>query len=91
MTEGQDERMSSRRLGLDAHLDCLQYGFRKGKGTTEALHYVRRLLERGEGFQGEHCMVLLDWRQAFDKVCQKQLFVAMERMNVPPWVAFALA
>ena len=33
---------------LDKHLQRTQYGFRKAKGTAQAIHYVRRIIEKGE-------------------------------------------
>ena len=30
---------------LDAHLQSTQYGFRKKRGTAQAIHYIRRIME----------------------------------------------
>ena len=31
---------------LDKHLQSTQYGFRRKRGTAQALHYVRRIMEK---------------------------------------------
>ena len=71
---------------LDKFLQPTQYGFRQNRGTTQATHYVRRIVEKGDMTQTKTVMVLLDWEKAFDKVKHDKLFEALERMNVPPKV-----
>ena len=68
---------------LDKHLQRTQYGFRQQKGTTQATHYVRRIVEKGEMTRTKTLMVLLDWEKAFDKVKHEKLFEALARMNIP--------
>ena len=38
---------------LDEHLQSTQYGFRKKKGTAQAIHYIRRIIEKGESTQAK--------------------------------------
>ena len=68
---------------LDKHLQTTQYGFRQKRSTQQALHYVQRIIEKGEKTNTKTLMVLLDWEKAFDKVIHNKLFEALERMNVP--------
>ena len=68
---------------LDKHLQTTQYGFRQKRSTQQALHYVRRIFEKGEKTNTKTLMVLLDLEKAFDKVIRNKLFEAPERMNVP--------
>ena len=41
--------------------------------TAQALHYVRRVIEKGEMTGTETLFVLLDWEKAFDKVKHDKL------------------
>ena len=77
--------------GIDEHLQGTQYGFRKNRGVADALHYLRRIVERGEAMQGKSLMVLLDWEKAFGKVDQEQLVKAIERIGVPDKVVRVIA
>jgi hypothetical protein len=69
---------------LDKFLQKTQYGFRKGRGTADAIHCVRRAAEHGEQTRTKTILVLLDWEKAFDKVTREGLFSALERMAVDP-------
>ena len=71
---------------LDQHLRSTQYGFRMGRSTSQPVHIIRRLLERAE--RGDHSLylLLLDWKQAFDKVSVEALQVALKRYGVPEGV-----
>ena len=70
---------------LDRHLQKTQYGFRKKRGTSDAVHYIRRVVDRGERtrMKTKTLLVLLDWEKAFDKVNHDKLIEALKRMNLP--------
>ena len=68
---------------LDRYLQKTQYGFRKKRGTADALHYIRRMVDKGEMTGAKTLLVLLDWEKAFDKVIHEKLIIALERMNIP--------
>ena len=40
----------------------------KERGAAQALHYVRRVIEKGEETRTKTLLVLLDWEKAFDNV-----------------------
>ena len=67
---------------LDKFLQKMQFGFRKGRGTADAIHCVRRAAEHGEQTKTKTRLVLLDWEKAFDKVTREGLYSALERMAV---------
>lgn len=69
--------------GIDAKLSDLQYGFRKGKSTSNALFIARRLQDIAESSKEPLILMLLDWEKAFDKVYHDELLGALRRMNVP--------
>ena len=48
---------------LDKHLQRTQYGFRKQKGTADAIHCIRRIIDKGESTGTKTLMVLIDWEK----------------------------
>lgn len=69
---------------FDKHLQKTQYGFRKKRGTADAIHYVRRMVDKGAKSNTETLLVLLDWENVFfDKVLHRKLYETLERLNVP--------
>ena len=66
---------------IDEHMQHTQYGFRKNRGTADAIHYIRRIIDKGESRQGTTLIALL--AKAFDKVGQEKLIEALRRMNIP--------
>jgi hypothetical protein len=60
----------------------MQYGFRKKRGTRDAIHCIRRIIDKGESTRTPTILVLLDWEKAFDRVSQEGMLKAMERLNV---------
>ena len=59
-----------------------QYGFRKNRGTEDALQCIRRIVEQGEMTGNKTILLLLDWEKAFDKVYKTGLYKALERMGI---------
>ena len=68
---------------LDRHLTRTQYGFRKKRGTADALQYVRRMIVKGEMTRSKTLLVLLDLEKAFDRVLHRKLGEALLRMGIP--------
>ena len=54
--------------GIDKFLKKTQYDFRKNRGTTEAIHCMRRVIEQAEQTGSKTILLLLDWEKAFDKI-----------------------
>ena len=67
---------------MEPHLQRMQFGFRQNRGTADAIHCIRRIVDKGESTSTPTILLLLDWEKAFDKVSQLGLMVALERMNV---------
>jgi len=71
-------------VGADSRLWASQYGFRKGRGTHDALHCVRRAVEKALAERGGALHVLaLDWAKAFDAINTDALVNALRRFGVP--------
>jgi hypothetical protein len=45
-----------------------QFGFRKGKGTRDAIGILRIISERTLDIGEEICICFIDWQKAFDRV-----------------------
>jgi len=45
-----------------------QFGFRRGKGTRDAIGEMRIISERTLGIDAELCVCFIDWQKAFDRV-----------------------
>ena len=69
--------------GMDKAIDEMQFGFRKGRSTSQPLQIVRRTAEIIEEPGAAMYMLLIDWEKAFDKVDQERLIFALERMGIP--------
>ena len=68
---------------IDQDIATTQYGFRKGRSTSNPVACVRRLLDRAEATKNPLCLTFLDWEKAFDRIKQDKLFEALERMGIP--------
>ena len=68
--------------GVEEELQNTQYGFRKNRSTSQAIHCIRRVQEYAERSHDKLKMVLLDWEKAFDKIYHHKLIEAMERIGV---------
>lgn len=69
--------------GTERHLQKTQYGFRKGRSTTQALFIARRLQDLAEQDRSNLIMIFLDWEKAFDKIDQRKLLEAMRKIGIP--------
>ena len=72
-------RISSK---MDEVINKNQFGFRKGKSTSQPL-FILRTQEIQEEAALESHLLLLDWEKAFDKVSQSRMIRAIRRLGVP--------
>ena len=55
--------------GAESRLTTTQFGFRRRRGTTDAIHVVRRHIELSHAERGGAvAMLALDWKKAFDSI-----------------------
>ena len=70
--------------GADHCLWPTQFGFRRRRGTQDALFIARRQLERAWAQKdGKVVLLALDWAKAFDSVSPSALAGALLRIGVP--------
>ena len=70
--------------GAEARIWKTQYGFRSGRGTSEALFVARRLMDDVWAQKdGSLVFLALDWAKAFDSVSPSALLTALGRFGVP--------
>jgi len=74
----------SKRIGnrIEEQLDYDQYGFRKNKGTREAILSLRIILEKLINRQKKTFMAFVDLEKAFDNVNWKIIFNIMENIGI---------
>ena len=69
---------------VDDRIDPAQFGFRKGKSTSQPIHIYRRVQEIHEEAGLELVTILLDWEKAFDKIRQGRLRTGCTKENRYP-------
>jgi hypothetical protein len=62
------ERVIETRLRREAQVSVNQFGFMSGRSTTEAMHILRRLIEKFKEKKRDLHMVFIDLEKAYDSV-----------------------
>ena len=72
------------KASADARILPSQFGFRRHRGTDEALHCARRAVERAWADRGGviHLMAL-DWAKAFDSINSESMLASLRRFGIP--------
>ena len=74
-----DERLKGK---IAEHVDEEQYGFRKGKGTRNAIFVLRMIMERLIEKQKDIYMCFVDFEKAFDTVKHNCLIETLKKYGV---------
>ena len=70
--------------GAEKRLTQTQFGFRCGRGTTDAIFAVRRSIDLALAHKnGQTAMLALDWAKAFDSINVEAMLKALSRFGVP--------
>ena len=59
-----------------------QFGFRRGKGTRDAIGMLRIISERTLEIDEELCVCLIDWQKAFDRVNWTKLMQILKGTDI---------
>jgi len=63
-------------------LKKIKPGFRRGKGTRNAIGMMRIIAERNLEIDEELCSCFIDWRKAFDRVKWTKLMQILKRIGI---------
>jgi len=70
--------------GVEERLWKTQFGFRKHRGTLDAIHIARRRIELAcAQRQGRVALLALDWRKAFDCINVESMLDSLRRFGLP--------
>ena len=67
-------------------IDAMQFGFRPGRGTTDAIFILRQLQEK---YLAKHKVIyfaFVDLEKAFDRVPRKVIWWALRTVGVDEWI-----
>ena len=76
------ERVRERRIRTLVNLNKMQFGFMPGKGTVDAIFFVRRMLEEHQKKAKKLYMCFVDMEKAFDKEPRKGMEWAMRKKGL---------
>ena len=68
---------------VENHLSESQMGFRKGKGTRDAIFQLRMTCERSMEVNKNIYLCFIDYQKAFDRVRHDKLVEIMEKAGIP--------
>jgi len=67
-------------------LNDIQFGFRPGRGTTDAIYIVRQIQEKYLTQKKEIWIAFVDLEKAFDRVPRDVLWWALRQSGVDEWI-----
>ena len=67
---------------IEENLGEDQFGFRKGKGTRDAIGMLRVISERVLGVNQAVCICFIDWQKAFDRVNWEKLISILNEIGI---------
>jgi len=80
------ERVIERRVRDKVQINGMQFGFRSGRGTTDAIFIVRQMQERFLAKKQEVWMAFVDLEKAFDRVPREVVWWALRKLRVDEWL-----
>jgi len=76
------ERIFEHRIRQQIEIDDMQFGFVKGKGTTDAIFIVRQMQENFRVKGKKLCFGFVDLEKAFDRVPREAISWAMQKLEL---------
>jgi len=84
------ERIFEHRIRQQIDIDNMQFGFMKGKGTTDAIFLVRQMQEKFRAKGKKLYFGIVDLEKAFDRVQREVIRWAMHKFGVEEWLVSAV-
>jgi hypothetical protein len=84
------ERVIEVRVRNRAGIDDMQFGFRPGRGTTDAIFVVRQIQEKYLAKQRDLWMAFVDLEKAFDRVPRDVVWWALRHAGVEEWIVIVI-
>jgi len=84
------ESIFEHRIRQQLEVDNMQFGFMKGKGTTDAIFTVRQMQEKFRVNGKKLCFGFVDLEKAFDKVLREVIRCAMRKLGMEEWLVWAV-
>jgi hypothetical protein len=84
------ERVLAKRIREQVTIDDMQFGFRPGKGTTDAIFIVRQLQEKHQAKRKNLFYAFVDLEKAFDRVPREVTRWALRKSGVEEWLVEAV-
>jgi hypothetical protein len=80
------ERVIEKRVRNIVDIDDMQFGFRPGRGTTDATYIVRQVQERFLANKKELWIAFVDLQKAFDWVPREVVWWSLRKVGVDEWL-----
>ena len=77
------ERIIEQHLRRIVQVGDIQFGFMPGRSTIEAIHILRRLMEKYREHKRNLHMIFIDLENAYDSVPREIIWKYLEANNVP--------
>ena len=77
-----EARLRSKVRDGSIKIDNMQFGFRQGRGTTDAIFIVRQIQEKYRGKGKDLWVAFIDLEKAFDRVPREVLWWALRQVGV---------
>jgi len=84
------ERIFEHRIRQQIDADDMQFGFMKGKGTTDAIFTVRQMQENFRVKRKKLYFDFVDLEKAFDRVPREVIRWAMRKLGMEEWLVSAV-
>ena len=84
------ERIFEHRIWQQIDIDDMQFGFMRGKGTTDAIFVVRKMQEKFRANGKKVYFGFVDLEKAFDSVPREVIRWAMRKLGVEEWLVSAV-